>query len=127
MRSREFLPETSFQALGVYDPADDELHRREIGDTRKTEITLKDINRLKRIRKARKKELDKKRQFLPVMYGDPDAEQKKKEQELEQLQHELKMLQDEMMLKIDKAEVDQKQKAHIKNLALNAVGREKKK
>ena len=124
MRAHEFLAENDFYALGLYDPNQDSIHQRHPTDTRKSKITLQDLHRLKIIRRARQKELEKKAKFIPVMYGSHNQET---EQDLEQLNHDFKMQRAELDLMIDKAEVDQDQKDHLSKMALNALGRAKKK
>lgn len=125
MRAYE-LYETNLVALGVYDPADDELRRREFGDTRKPKITLRDINRLKHIRNARKREKEKKLEFVPVMYSDAKFEQQASEQdlELERQKHELELAklelerdQLELQNDIEKAEIDHEQRSNIRKKA----------
>ena len=128
MRAYELYERTNFIALGLYDPADDRLGRREPGDTRKPRITLRDLNKLKHKRNARQRELDKKAELAPVMYGDPELEHQaaEREAETEQQKHELQMLKGEFKLMIDRAEIDQEAKDHISDMARSAMKRRSK-
>ena len=125
MRAYEFITETEF---GRYDPAEDTLSIRRLGDTRKPRITLWHLNRLKKIRAVRRWEKLKKADFVQVMYGDPDLEQQKEDLEFEheKREQELQALKDEVALQIDKAEIDREQKDHIRDMAMNAVKKAKK-
>ena len=121
MRAFEFITETA--EPGRYNPAEDTLSIRRLSDTRKPRITLWHLNRLKKVRAARRLEKLKKEDFVQMMYGDPDIEQQKEDLELEheQKEQELQTLKDEIALQIDKAEIDREQKGHIRNMAMNAV------
>lgn len=61
--------ETNPIETGRYDPAEDEFSHQNIDDTRKPKLTLRMINRLKKIRATKDLEMAKKDQFLGVMYG----------------------------------------------------------
>lgn len=52
-----------------YDPQADEFTRQHIGDSRKPKLTLRMINRLKKIRSAKDLEMTKKQDLLGIMYG----------------------------------------------------------
>jgi hypothetical protein len=54
---------------GRYDPSQDEYTRAELGDTRKPVLTLRMVNRLKKIRATKKLEMAKKDQLMGVMYA----------------------------------------------------------
>jgi hypothetical protein len=81
--------------------------------TRKPQITLRLLNRLKHIRKRNKQAHDAKMALLPQMYSG------------ERLADEAE-LKDDITDEIDKAEIDAKQKQHIESMAMNAVKRQRK-
>lgn len=56
-------------AIESYNPAEDKVEKKNLSDTRKPKLTLKMINRLKKIRATKDLEMAKKEQFLGVMYG----------------------------------------------------------
>lgn len=58
---------------GYYDPASDRIDKRTIGDTRKPILTLRKLNRLKKIRALHSLEDVKRQDLLGVMYGSNDA------------------------------------------------------
>lgn len=86
-------------------------------DRSKPTITLRDLNRLKKIKHNRRRELEKKHAFLPVIYGDPDL----RDEEFDLRERELEQIEDEIGLEIDRAEVDAKAKAHLADMALRAT------
>ena len=57
---------------GYYDPSEDELGQQHLEDLRKKKLTLRDINKLKKIRATRRLELLKRLDFLEIMYSIPD-------------------------------------------------------
>ena len=114
-------------ALGLYDPDEDILHQKNLGDVRKSKITLRDLHRLKIIKRNRRKELDRKLELVCNMYRDPDAELQSREKELDQMERELEIQKAEIELIVNKAEIDRDQKDHIENLAMNTVVRAMKK
>jgi hypothetical protein len=60
---------------GRYDPAQDEFDRADLGDTRKPKLTLRMVNRLKKIRAAKAIEMAKKDELMGVMYAvKPEAD-----------------------------------------------------
>ena len=61
MRQDEFV--SSVQTI------DDELAKRDLNDTRKPSITLKSLNKLRKMRELRRFEQVKEKDFLPIMYG----------------------------------------------------------
>jgi hypothetical protein len=69
----EFLDKQDFETA-IYDPAEDEVGVRTPSDTRKRRLTLKDLNRLKKIRALRKLEDLKREDLLGIMYSDPAAD-----------------------------------------------------
>jgi len=75
MRYREFLNESN-QRLETeqdpnprYDPENDSQSGPDIDSTRKPKLTLKMINRLKKIRSTKNLEMAKKQGLLGIMYG----------------------------------------------------------
>ena len=58
----------------VYDPSKDQHTKRELGDTRKPRMTLRKINRLKKMRALKQLEKLKRQDLLAAMYGSPDAD-----------------------------------------------------
>lgn len=52
-----------------YDPNQDSLGAPNMGDTRKPKLTLKMVNRLKKIRSTKNLEMSKKQDLLGIMYG----------------------------------------------------------
>ncbi|RYD47113.1 MAG: hypothetical protein EOP83_28560 [Verrucomicrobiaceae bacterium] len=59
-------------STGYYDPNEDKINGRALGDTRKPKITLRKINRLKKMRALRQLESLKRQDLLAVMYGVPE-------------------------------------------------------
>jgi len=58
---------------GYYDPAEDELNIRHTTDTRKPLLTLRHINRLKKMRALKKLEDLKRQDLLGVLYAPAEA------------------------------------------------------
>lgn len=59
-----------------YDPSEDAITHANLDDTRKPRLTLRMINRLKKIRSTKNLEMAKKQELLGIMYGikpDEDA------------------------------------------------------
>lgn len=52
-----------------YDPEQDKISHLDLEDTRKPKLTLKMINRLKKIRSTKNLEMAKKQELLGIMYG----------------------------------------------------------
>lgn len=71
MKLLELLDTQDYQTA-YYDPAEDEANARHINDTRKPKLTLKHLNRLKKIRQLRKLELLKRQDQFTIQYGVPD-------------------------------------------------------
>lgn len=59
---------------GMYDASQDTVNRIEKTDTRKNELTLKDLNRLKKLRAFRRLEALKDQDSLALIYGQSDGE-----------------------------------------------------
>ena len=73
MRLLEFLDQQDIETA-LYDPAGDEVGMRVPNDTRKPVLTLKDINRLKRVRALNKLKNLKREDLLGLMYAPPEEE-----------------------------------------------------
>lgn len=69
MRLNEFSDQGNFG----YDPVNDRLSRAELDDTRKPRLTLRHINKLRKMREAKKLDLKDERQLYQTMYGIPPA------------------------------------------------------
>jgi hypothetical protein len=67
----EFLDQKDIETA-VYDPAQDQTGVRTPADTRKPRLTLRHLNRLKKIRALRKLENLKREDLLGIMYSAPD-------------------------------------------------------
>ena len=76
--------------------------------TRKPYITLRHLNRLKHIRRRNQQARADKLAMLPVMYSGARL------QELEELESDISA-------QIDAAKIDQEQKDHIRDMALNTI------
>ena len=57
-----------------YDPSQDEGNRREYGDLRKPKLTLRHINKLRKMREAKKLDMIEREKFWAAMYGNPPEE-----------------------------------------------------
>ena len=55
----------------AYLPDNDEYHRADIGTSRKTRLTLKHLNKLRKVREIRNKDQEENREFVARMYGQP--------------------------------------------------------
>lgn len=58
-----------------YDPEQDKINAQNLDDTRKPKLTLKMINRLKKIRSTKNFEMAKKQDLLGIMYGQGTGEE----------------------------------------------------
>lgn len=68
------LDDQSMMPKGMYDPTSDEVATAHIDDTRKKRLTLKDLNRLKKLRAFRKLQDLKRQDELAVIYGQAEGE-----------------------------------------------------
>ncbi len=59
---------------GMYNPEDDKMSQATMDDTRKQRLTLKDLNRLKKLRAFRKLEALKAQDHLAMIYGQGDGD-----------------------------------------------------
>jgi len=57
--------------FGYYDPQEDELGRYKKTDTRKSRLSLRDVNKLKKIRATRRLEKLQRNDMLELIYGTP--------------------------------------------------------
>jgi hypothetical protein len=74
MRYSEFAGKDLFEdsdpkQTGHYDPEEDKFNRSEMSDTRRPRLTLRHINKLKKLRATKDLENAKKEGLLGVMYG----------------------------------------------------------
>lgn len=67
MRAKEMLVE-------FYDPADDELGKAKMDDTRRPRLTMLHLQKLRKARDAEKYETAQHLNFLPDMYAPPAEE-----------------------------------------------------
>ncbi len=58
-----------------YDPSDDVGNRRTYDDLRKPNLTLRHINKLRKMREAKKLDMVEREKFWAAMYGNPPAEE----------------------------------------------------
>lgn len=58
--------------IGLYNPNADELNQAKPSDTRKAVLTLRDLNKLKKLRAFRQLESLRRRDKLETMYGSND-------------------------------------------------------
>jgi len=109
----------------VYDSATDQSAPK-LGDTRKPEITLKYLNRLKHIKKARIKEKKKKEKLYQIIYSQDDATLEIQQQNLEAAQmknDQEKIKNDRLKLQNEKAKLanDGEHQEKIQSMALRAL------
>ena len=71
MKIMEF-DSTQGMPKGMYDASSDTLNAADIMDTRKNKLTLKDLNKLKKLRAFRRLEDLKRQDTLGIIYGEPD-------------------------------------------------------
>ena len=97
-----------------------ELNRRT-----KNNITLRDLNRLKKLRKIRARDMEKKNKIVRLMYGEGETQSTPARAELEQdrLEFELEKIRAELALEIEKAEIDRDRKSKIQKKATRAIKR----
>ena len=69
-----FELESSEVSTGYYDPTSDEMGIRKMGDTRKPVLSLRKINRLKKMRALRQLDDLKRQDLLAIMYATPDEQ-----------------------------------------------------
>lgn len=61
--------------FGRYDPEKDEVHKRKLGDIRKAKLTLRIVNRMKKIRSTKRLEMAQKQDILGLMFSAPEEDQ----------------------------------------------------
>lgn len=71
MKLNEFLDQKDLNTA-IYDPTQDEVGVRNLGQTRRPKLSLRHLNRLKRVRALRKLENLKREDLLGIMYAAPD-------------------------------------------------------
>lgn len=74
MRYLEILKENARvpddqEDIGFYNPEEDAINKHNLDDTRKPTLTLRMVNRLKKIRSTKNLEMVKKQELLGIMYG----------------------------------------------------------
>lgn len=60
------------EASKGYDPAQDKIGVRQLSDVRKPKLTLRHLNRLKKIRAMKRLDALKREDLLGIMYGMPE-------------------------------------------------------
>ncbi len=58
----------------TYLPNEDDYHKAQIGSSRKTRLTLKHLNKLRKVREIRKQDEEANKEFVAKMYGQPPME-----------------------------------------------------
>lgn len=58
----------------MYEPESDQVSAAHLDDTRKDKLTLKDLNRLKKLRAFRKLQKLKRNDTLAMMYSQPEGD-----------------------------------------------------
>lgn len=66
---KDLLEDSDPKQTGHYDPEDDQFNRTEMSDTRRPRLTLRHINKLKKLRATKDLENAKKEGLLGIMYG----------------------------------------------------------
>jgi hypothetical protein len=61
--------------FGYYNPNADHVHGKQLGQTRAPKLTLRALNRLKKMRALKKMENMQRQDLLQAMYGQPEGEQ----------------------------------------------------
>lgn len=56
----------------AYKSYNDTLDVKNINDSRKPQVFLKDLNKLRKMRELRRYDELKRKEFLPIMYGSPE-------------------------------------------------------
>ncbi len=68
------IPDSTDIPSGFYDPAKDKVNSKHLDDVTSPKLTLKRVNKLKKIRATKELELAKNRELLDIMYGEPEQE-----------------------------------------------------
>ena len=74
MRYFELIRESD-DTPSFYDPETDQFDQAHLDDTRKPKLTLRMVNRLKKMRSVKALETVKKQELLGIMYGIGDEEE----------------------------------------------------
>lgn len=69
MINEQRIPDVSETPSGVYDPSGDKVNRLSLDDVNKPKLTLKHLNKLKKIRATKELEMAQNRELLDIMYG----------------------------------------------------------
>ena len=133
--SRAAVINTRMRAWELYeqgndDPATSEGRPRN-GGTRKPIVSLRHINRLKRLKAARRAEDEQRQRLWGLMYADPSTQQRslnQREADLDVQEQELRLreLQADVDEAITKEEVSQQQKDRLYRMAMRDINRRKK-
>ena len=105
---------------------------RRTGGTRNPIVSLRHINRLKRLRALRRAECKQRQRLCSLMYADPSTEQHsldEREADLDAREQELRLreLQADIDEAIAKAEVSQQQKDRLYRMAMRDINNRRKK
>jgi len=63
------------QNYGRYDPEEDTVHKQELHNTRKAKLTLRIVNRMKKIRSTKRLEMAQQQDILGLMFGAPEDDE----------------------------------------------------
>lgn len=74
MRFTEFSKLTEDDELGYYDPTQDNYDKLSLDKPRQQKVTLRTINRLKKMRLTKKVENAVKQELLGAMYAQPEGD-----------------------------------------------------
>ncbi len=118
MRLNEFIQTRLSQSLN-YDPKTHRIRLNRCSNV-EPELTLRDLNTIKKRRWAFQKQAEQKRKFRSVMYGGAGAAERDRE-EIEQAEHELGILRAEVANQIDAAEIEQGRKDDLTTMARRYV------
>ena len=61
--------------FGYYDPLEDELSKASLQQTRRKRLTLRELNKIKKIQATRRLEMLQRQDTLELIYGTPEQEQ----------------------------------------------------
>ena len=105
---------------------------RRTGSTRNPIVSLRHINRLKKLKALRRAEYEQRQRLCSLMYADPSTEQHsfdEREADLDAREQELRLreLQADIDEAIAKAEVSQQQKERLYRMAMRDINNRRKK
>jgi hypothetical protein len=73
--AKKVIKEMDVADIGYTDPNDDVTRKAKLGQNRRPILTLRQVNKLKKIRATKKLEQMKRNELLSIMYGIPEPEQ----------------------------------------------------